>query len=77
MPIFTLHGVTIEVPKGGRSARAYRPAIHLDGKLVQSEARAEFQVIPDGASPQVQATRWALGLPRIIDQPAAQKTGRK
>ena len=65
MPIFTLHGVTIEVPKGGQSAKAYRPSIYLGGKLVQSEARAEFGVIPDGPSPQVQATRWALNLPRI------------
>ena len=65
MPIYTLKGCTIEVPKGGRSAKVSRPAIHLGGQLVQTEARAEFAVIPDGPSPQVQAERWAMGLPAV------------
>lgn len=74
MPIFTLHGVTIEVPKGGRSATAYRPAVVIDGQLVQTEARAEFGVIPEGPTPQVQATRWALALPRIEEYPVEPET---
>lgn len=56
MPIFTLNSCTIEVPKGGRSAKATR---HGTGET------AEFAVLGiDGApTPQVQATRWALGMP--------------
>lgn len=68
MATFTLHGVTVEVPKGGRSAKASRPEVYLGGELVQTAAAAEFGVIPDGPSPQVQATRWALALPRIEPQ---------
>lgn len=71
MPTFTLHGITIEVPKGGQSAKASRPAVYLGGELVQSAAAAEFRVLPGHPSPQVQATRWALTLPRIEDLPPA------
>ncbi len=59
MSIFTLNSCTIEVPKGGQSAKATR---HAEGKTPEV---AEFKVLGiDGApTPQVQATRWALGMP--------------
>lgn len=71
MPIYTLHGCTIDIPKGRQSARVTRPEIRDDaGQVIQSGATASFAVIPDGPMPEVQAQRWVLGLPRLIDQPA-------
>jgi hypothetical protein len=63
MPIYTLHGCTIEVAKGGRSAKATRH-VDKDGQPVQPPETAEFVVIAekDAPSPQVQAQRWAMGL---------------
>ena len=56
MPIYTLNRCTIEVAKGGRSAKATR---HETGE------EREFVVIaePDAPTPQVQAERWAKGKP--------------
>lgn len=62
MPTYTLHGCTIEVAKGGRSARATRH-VDADGKALQPPVSVEFYVVdhPEAGTPQVQAERWAKG----------------
>lgn len=70
MPIYTIHGCTIEVAKGGQRATASRHEIRDEaGQVIQSAAAAEFLVLgyADAPTPQVQAQRWAKALPRIAD----------
>lgn len=70
MPIYTFHGCTIAVAKGGQSATASRPEVRdATGAVIQSAAAAEFMVLPavDAPTPQVQAQRWAKSLTRIAD----------
>jgi hypothetical protein len=66
MPIYTLRGCTIEVAKGGRSAKATR---HKVGQ--QSQVR-EFSVVAGEPTPEVQAQRWAMGIeqPRAVTEKA-------
>lgn len=68
MPIYTLHGCTIEVAKGGRSATASRVEVRQGDAVIQSAASREFSVLPepDSPTPQVQAERWVKSLPAII-----------
>jgi hypothetical protein len=68
MPIYTLHGCTIEVPKGRQSAKASRPEVRDDaGRVIQTAAAADFRTIAGGPTPEVQAQRWVLALPRLIE----------
>lgn len=72
MGIYTLHGCTIDIPKGRQSATVTRPEIKDEaGQVIQSAASAAFKVIPepDAPTPEVQAQRWVLTLPRIIETP--------
>jgi len=69
MPIYTYRGSTIEVAKGGRSARASRVEVRdTAGVVIQSAASAEFGVLPDvdAPTPQVQAERWAKALAQVF-----------
>lgn len=65
MPIYTYIGATIEVAKGGQSAKATRHEVRDDaGNVLQAAASKEFKVIgePDAPTPQVQAERWVQSL---------------
>jgi len=65
--MYELFGVTIEVT--GNTARAYRPELTENGKIVQTAAAADF-VTDEELSAQVKATRWAKRLPAIEQKPA-------
>ncbi len=66
MPIYTLHGCTIEVAKGGRSATAARVEIRDGDKVIQNASRHTFYSTPT-ITAQVQAQRWAKALPRLLE----------
>jgi hypothetical protein len=78
MPTYTFYGCTIEVAKGGQSAKATR---HVDaqGNALKPPQTAEFKVIAeDGApTPQVQAQRWAAGKPARKSEPQIITAGKK
>lgn len=67
MPIYTLRGCTIDVAKGGQHARVTRPQIIQGETVIQSAAAAEFTSLPAGPTAETQAQRWAMGLPRVIE----------
>jgi|GEM_PF-5520079 len=70
MPTYTFYGCTIEVAKGGQSAKATRH-LDADGNALKPPQSAEFQVISekDAPTPQVQAERWAKG--KVVNPKAA------
>ncbi len=76
MPTYTLSGCTIEVAKGGQSAKATRH-FDKDGKTLQPPEVKEFKVIAedDAPTPQVQAERWAKGKDKPAVPAAEGKVG--
>lgn len=68
MPIYTLRGCTIEVPKGGRSAKATRHGDKPESKSFSVLA------VKDAPTPEVQAQRWAMGLPEWMPEAFAAGT---
>lgn len=70
MPTYTLFGATVEVAKGGQSAKVTRAQVKDDaGQVIQSAAYREFRVLgyPNAPTPQVQAERWVHSLPPVIE----------